>query len=240
MKHKIYLGTSGWSYKHWRGTFYPTGLKAKDEFDYYLEYFDSVEINNSFYKLPSAGTFDNWYNAAPDDFVYVVKASRFITHAKKLRDPQQSSNLFFDRVIHLREKLGAILFQLPPMFKANVERLDEFLGQLPKGMRYVFEFRNTDWYNPEVYNVLRKHNTAFCIYDLAGHQSPMTVTADFVYWRLHGPGEKYQGSYSDDALTEIAKTCKNWLKNKDVFVYFDNDEKGFAAFNAIRLKELIG
>jgi uncharacterized protein YecE (DUF72 family) len=238
-RHNIYIGTSGWSYKHWRGTFYPADLKAKDEFGYYRQYFDTVEINNSFYRLPKEETLQAWNDTVPHYFVYVVNPRRFITHIKKLLDPPQSSQLFFDRIATLREKIGAILFQLPPMMKSNYERLANFLEQLPVGYRYVFEFRNTDWYREEIYALLQKYNCAFCIYELEGHYSPVEVTADFVYVRLHGPGNKYQGSYSDETLGEWAAQCKQWLKTKDVFVYFDNDENGYAAFNAIRLKELV-
>jgi len=237
-RHQIHIGTSGWSYKHWRGTFYPKGLKIKDEFEYYLKHFNTVEINNSFYRLPKKETFAAWRESVPSNFVYVVKASRYITHMKKLHDPKQSTALFFDHVALLEEKLGPILFQLPPFLKANASLLANFLEQLPKSFRYVFEFRNADWYRDDIFDLLREYNCAFCIYELAGHQSPVETTADFVYVRLHGPGGKYQGSYSDEALSQWAESCKNWSKTKDVFVFFDNDEKGYAAFNALRLIEI--
>ena len=239
MKRNIYIGTSGWSYKHWRKTFYPAEIKVKDEFDYYQKFFDSVEINNTFYKLPKTETFEKWKNEVGPRFKFVIKASRFITHMKKLRDPGKSSALFFERVATMKRKIGAILFQLPPNLKANYSVLEEFLKQLPKGYRYVFEFRNPDWYQEPIFDLLKKFNCAFCIYELAGHLSPIAITADFVYIRLHGPGDKYQGSYSDADLTQWANRCRQWVKNKDVFIYFDNDERGYAAFNAIRLKELL-
>ena len=239
-KHAVHIGTSGWSYKHWINTFYPAEIKAKDRFAYYQTHFDTVEINNTFYKLPKKETFINWREAVPEDFRYIVKASRFITHMKKLRDPVQSSTLFFERITYLEEKLGAILFQLPPIMKNNEALLEDFLKQLPKGYRYVFEFRNSDWYRDSTYALLKKYNCAFCIYELDDHLSPIKITADFVYLRLHGPGEKYQGNYSDNVLKKWAIQCQTWSKSKDVYVYFDNDEMGYAAFNAIRLKELIG
>jgi uncharacterized protein YecE (DUF72 family) len=238
-KHAIHIGTSGWSYKHWRGTFYPEEIKVKNEFPYYLQHFNSVEINNTFYRLPKKETFLDWKYKVPDDFIYVIKASRYITHMKKLRDPKQSLSLFLENGAVLGEKLGAILFQLPPGMKADTGLLNDFLNQLPKVYRYVFEFRNSDWYQKDIYKLLQKHNCAFCIYELNGHLSPIEITANFVYLRLHGPGGKYQGSYSDEALRKWASQCKEWLKTKDVFVYFDNDEKGYAAFNAITLKKLI-
>lgn len=239
-KHEIHIGTSGWSYKHWINTFYPAEVKAKDRFEYYQTHFDSVEINNTFYKLPKDETFENWRDQVPDGFTYIVKASRFITHMKKLHDPIQSTALFFERVAILKDKLGAILFQLPPMLKNNEVLLTDFLKQLPKGYRYVFEFRNADWYRDSTYSLLKKYNCAFCIYELDQHLTPIEITADFIYLRLHGPGKKYQGSYPDETLQEWASKCRKWVKTKDVYVYFDNDEMGYAAFNAIRLKELIG
>lgn len=241
MKKKIHIGTSGWHYKHWRGTFYPDDIPVKGHFNYYLRFFDTVEINNSFYRIPKKETFEKWKNEVPDDFVYVVKANRYITHMKKLHDTQDSLTKFLDNVSVLDEKVGAILFQLPPGWEVNEERLENFLKILPDTFRYVFEFRNKTWYNETIYNLLKKYNCAFCIYELAGHQSPLIVTADFVYVRLHGPTKnKYQGSYSDSQLKEWAEFCKVQVKdNKDVFVYFDNDENGYAAFNAKRLKELL-
>jgi uncharacterized protein YecE (DUF72 family) len=238
-KHKIYIGTSGWSYKHWRGTFYPQEIKVKNHFSYYLQHFNTVEINNSFYRLPSEETFLNWKKIVPDDFIYVIKANRFITHIKKLHDPAVTLAPFIDHVKLLGKKLGPVLFQLPPFMKSNTLLLEAFLEELPKKFRYVFEFRNPDWYKPEIYNLLKKHNCAFCIYELAGHISPSQITADFVYLRLHGPGNKYQGSYSDETLQTWADECLKWSETKDVFVYFDNDQNGYAAFNALKLRELI-
>jgi len=237
-QHTIHIGTSGWSYKHWRGTFYPENIKVKDHFQYYQERFNTVEINNTFYHLPKKETFTKWKTQVTDDFVYIIKASRYITHMKKLHDPEESASLFLGHAKLLGKKLGAILFQLPPTMKADVELLEKFIAQLPKVHRYVFEFRHASWYDAAVFRILEKNNCAFCIYELDGHQSPVIATADFVYIRLHGPGKKYQGSYSDAALKSWAALCKDWVESKDVFLYFDNDEKGYAAFNALKLKEL--
>jgi uncharacterized protein YecE (DUF72 family) len=239
MKHHLYIGTSGWQYPHWKGTFYPADLKQAEHFSYYLDFFDTVEINNTFYRLPEKTTFTKWRKAVPKGFVYTVKASRFITHMKKLKDPKSTVYEFMDRIKELKGTLGPVLFQLPPKWNLNKERLEEFLRVLPGGIRYVFEFRNTSWYDEEVYDLLQRYHCGFCIYELAGHVSPVKITADFVYLRLHGPGDKYQGSYTDTVLKKWAKTCKTWLKTKDVYVYFDNDQAGYAAFNAIRLNELI-
>jgi uncharacterized protein YecE (DUF72 family) len=239
-KGKIYIGTSGWHYKHWKGTFYPADIKQADQFSYYTRYFNTVEINNSFYMLPAAQTFKGWKEAAPARFLFSVKASRFITHMKKLKTDARSIRSFFTRAAKLENKLGPILFQLPPKWKINKERLADFLARLPKGNQYTFEFRDHSWYNDEIYGLLKKYNCAFCIYELEHHLSPLEVTADFVYIRLHGPGNKYQGSYTDAALKKWAKYCRQWQKEgKDVYVYFDNDQQGYAAFNAQRLISLV-
>jgi uncharacterized protein YecE (DUF72 family) len=239
MAGKIHIGTSGWSYKHWRGNFYPADLKVNDQFAYFQRYFKTVELNNPFYHLPPKQTFINWKETVAEDFVYAVKASRYITHMKKLKDPVEILASFLENVAGLDDKLGVILFQLPPGWQLNLERFSEFLEKLPTHHRYTFEFRNPTWYVPKVYDLLKQYNCAFCIYELAGHMSPMEVTADFVYIRLHGPGDKYQGSYEEEVLQEWANRCKEWSgEGRDVFVYFDNDQEGYAAFNAIRLREL--
>jgi uncharacterized protein YecE (DUF72 family) len=223
------------------GTFYPPGTKQKDRFPYYQKFFKTVELNSPFYHLPPRQTFEKWKDDVPDDFIYAVKASRFITHMKKLNDAGDSLTRLLDNASGLEEKLSIILFQLPPKWEINVERFRTFLEKLPKGNRYTFEFRDQTWYREEIYSLLREFNCAFCIYELAGHTSPIEVTANYVYVRLHGPGDKYQGSYSDEVLEEWAARCKDWSDSgKDVYVYFDNDQEGYAAFNAIRLQELIG
>lgn len=239
-KGKIYIGTSGWHYKHWLGTFYPEGVKEKTQLSYYTTQFKTVELNNSFYRLPTPETFSGWAAAVPNDFLFVVKASRFFTHMKKLNLTPAELKPFFNAVDRLGKKLGPVLFQLPPFWKVNSQRFEHFLSILPKGYKYTFEFRNDTWYTEEIYDLLRKYKCAFCWYHLAGHISPQEVTANFVYIRLHGPGEKYQGSYTTAALKSWATVCKE-LSNegKTVYVYFDNDQAGYAAFNALKLAELV-
>ncbi|WP_192821772.1 DUF72 domain-containing protein [Rufibacter sp. LB8] len=239
-KGNIHIGTSGWHYTHWKGTFYPVGTPSSQFTAYYLTKFQTVEINNSFYRLPTPETFAAWRDSVPEHFLFSVKASRYITHMKKLKEPQQGLQQFLGNAQGLGEKLGPVLFQLPPAWRVNVERFREFLQALPPYFRYTFEFREPSWYHPEIYALLRQHNHAFCIYDLAGHQSPLEVTADFVYVRLHGPGEKYQGSYTPEALQEWANLCLAWAEEgKDVFVYFDNDIGSHAPSNAMTLQELV-
>jgi uncharacterized protein YecE (DUF72 family) len=207
---------------------------------WYQERFDTVEINNSFYRLPSESAVEKWRASAPQDFRFSVKGSRFLTHMKKLKDPGPGLEKFFSRIDPLRSKLGAILFQLPPNFESNPGRLTEFLDALPPPHRYAFEFRHESWHNGEVLGLLRAHNAAWCAFHLAGVESPVEITADIAYIRLHGPGGKYQGSYSDDALRGWADRIKAWREElKTIYVYFDNDDSGYAAKNALRLREMI-
>lgn len=239
-KGRVYIGTSGWSYKHWVGKFYPPGLPSSRQFAFYQQHFTTVELNNSFYRLPPPENFANWRNETNAKFIFAVKANRFLTHMKKLIVDRSSIHRLFASVDELEEKLGPILFQLPPKWKINEDRLAAFLAALPKGYRYAFEFREHSWYNDNVYALLRKYNVSFCIYELEYHQSPEVVTSDFIYIRLHGPGSKYQGSYTNATLALWAAKMEGWQKQgKDVYIYFDNDQEGYAAFNALTLKEML-
>jgi len=241
MPNNIYIGTSGWHYKHWKGPFYPDDLSEKDFLSFYSNYFDTVEINNSFYRLPEKRTCKQWHKAVKDDFIFSVKASRYITHIKKLNYPEHSLPLFLSTIYTLRKKLGPVLFQLPPSWRLNIKRLEDFLAQLPPKKRYTFEFRNETWFDDSVYNLLSKYNVAFCLWDLKGKMSPEIVTADFVYIRLHGPTENaYEGSYSKMHLNKWARKFRKWVsQGKDIYCYFDNDQSGFAAKNALALKQII-
>jgi len=238
---KVHIGTSGWHYKHWVGPFYPPKMPPSRMLRFYTEHFDTVEINNSFYRLPAATAINTWCRETPPGFCFAVKASRYITHNRKLNDPERSTEKFMQVVRKLDRRLGPILFQLPPSWKLNLERLENFLSGLPKHHRYVFEFRNPTWNIAEVYDALRRHNAAYCIYELAGFQSPIQTTADFAYVRLHGPGtNKYQEDYSKKILEVWAKRIAAWTKElKHTFLYFDNDQMGFAAKNALELKQII-
>jgi uncharacterized protein YecE (DUF72 family) len=238
---KAYIGTSGWHYMHWIGKFYPENTKPKDFRSEYLKHFETVELNSTFYHLPSADTFSNWKNSTPEDFIFSVKASRFITHMKKLKDPTQTFGNFIENADHLEEKLGPILFQLPPKWEYNKERFADFVNALPpSGYRYSFEFRNQSWDNDEVYDMLRSHNISYCLYELEYYRTPIISTADFIYIRLHGPEKRYAGNYTDAVLQQWADYCRGWLsEGKDIYVYFDNDQNAYAAFNAMKLKALL-
>ncbi len=237
---KIYIGTSGWNYAHWIGTFYPGKLKSTGYLGYYANHFHSVEVNNSFYRWPEEHIFNSWKVTVPGNFVFSVKANRYITHMKKLIVDKRSLNELFGRSAELGRKCGPILFQLPPNWKMNIERLKTFLEALPPKRRCTFEFRHPSWHCDDVYALLTQHQCAFCIYDIGGFQSPILATTNFVYIRLHGPGNKYQGSYTDGELNSWADQCMQWAKEgKDTFIYFDNDEKAYATLNAKTLQDKI-
>ena len=239
-KGAIHIGTSGWHYDHWLGPFYPAGLAKADFLGYYQERFHTVEINNSFYQLPKEKTLLSWRESVPEGFIFAVKASRYITHMKKLKDPEQSVEVFLKRIKLLEDKLGPILFQMPPNFRFNPARLQAFLAALPKDYRYALELRDPSWLNDEAYRILAEHKAAFCIYEIAGRLSPKEVTANFVYIRLHGPGGAYQGNYDARNLSGWAGAISAWAaQGKEVFCYFDNDEAGFAAQHALSLQDML-
>jgi uncharacterized protein YecE (DUF72 family) len=237
---RIRIGTSGWSYKDWTGEFYPKGTKPKELLEFYARNFGTVEINSSFYHLPTPKAVRGWHDRTPRGFIFSCKASRYITHMKRLKDPKQSLKAFFRAVRPLKEKMGPVLVQLPPSFSSNLDRLKDFLDELPRGYRYVFEFRHRSWFTAETYKLLRGHNAALCFYHLKGFKSPEIFTADFVYIRLHGPAGAYQGSYSAQALAAWSRKIRRWSREKrDVYCYFDNDQKTKAALNAADLQRMI-
>ena len=211
---------------------------ASEEFlPFYARHLGTVEINNTFYHLPAPHTLREWEKETPHNFLFTCKGSRFITHMKKLKDPEQSIERFFETITVLRHKRGPILFQLPPRWRMNVLRLEEFLKVLPKTFRYAFEFRDESWFAQPVYDLLTKYHAAFCLYHLAGRWAPEIVTTDFVYIRLHGPGKAYQGRYHFQTLRLWANKCYSWAESgKNVYCYFDNDQEGYAPINALALQ----
>jgi len=236
----VRTGTSGWHYKHWRGNFYPQEVPASKMLAHYVRHFDTAELNNSFYRLPTEAAFRAWREAVPENFIFAVKASRYLTHLIKLKDPLQAVQNLLPRAENLGDKLGPFLFQLPPRWRVNVARLEGLLDVLPPQHRYAFEFRDDSWHTAEVLEVLRRYNAALCMFHLAGFSSPAEITADFAYVRLHGPGDKYQGSYSDADLEAWADRIRQWRPRlKAIYVYFDNDQAGYAAHDALRLKQML-
>jgi uncharacterized protein YecE (DUF72 family) len=208
---------------------------------FYSQQFDTVELNNSFYRLPTEAAFDNWRQSTPANFVFAMKASRFLTHQKKLKDPESALQNFLPRASRLSTKLGPLLFQLPPRWRVNPARLEGLLEALPRDLRCAFEFRDLSWIQPDINKLLARFGAAFCIYELAGYHSPLTVTAEFAYVRLHGPGlGKYQESYSTGRLRRWSKQVEDWAKDlASIYIYFDNDQAGYAARNALELKRLV-
>jgi len=236
----IHVGTSGWSYPHWAGRFYPEGLPQRRWLAFYARHFATVEINNAFYRLPRPETFAAWAGQTPPHFLFAVKASRYITHLKKLKAPTEALTRLLDHAAHLGDKLGPILFQLPPHWHCNPKRLADFLRRLPRGPDYAFEFRDPSWFCEAVYELLHSHGCAFCIYHLAGLQSPLTVTAPFVYIRLHGPDGPYQGRYGRARLTPWAARIRAWAdEGRTVYCYFDNDQNAYAVDDARTLQGLL-
>jgi uncharacterized protein YecE (DUF72 family) len=237
---KVYIGCSGWHYKHWKGPFYPEKLPASKMLDYYAARFGTVELNNTFYRLPQEKALDNWRDCTPPDFLFAMKGSRFLTHMKKLKDPEPGIAKFFERADRLERKLGPIVFQLPPWWEANAGRLEIFLGALPPRRRYAFELRNATWHTPEILAILKRHNTAYCIFEIAGMFSGIHITANFTYVRLHGPGGAYQGSYPDSTLREWAGRIREWRQRlRAVYIYFDNDQAAYAVENALTLQRMV-
>lgn len=236
----VLIGTSGWSYGHWKGPFYPSDLPAGRFLSFYAGIFRTVEINSTFYRLPEERTLARWRDSVPSSFIFAIKGSGFITHRKKLRDPRATLVPFFERIALLGDKLGPILFQLPPKWSFDLGRLASFLGALSRDFRYVFEFRDPSWFAREARDELVRHRVAFCIYDLGGRLSPEEITADFVYVRLHGPGAPYQGVYDDGALAGWAEKFRAWAsRGMSVYCYFDNDQAGFAVRNALQLQGML-
>jgi uncharacterized protein YecE (DUF72 family) len=237
----IHIGTSGWHYKHWKGPFYPEKLPASKMLEYYTAHFDTVELNNTFYRLPQENGLETWRESTPKDFLFAAKGSRYLTHMKKLKDPAPGVAKFFERVDRLGRKLGPIVFQLPPWWEVDAARLREFLEALPPRHKYAFELRNPTWHTEEIYRLLRRHNAAFCIFEIAGAFSGLEITANFTYVRLHGPGGAYQGSYSREALGRWADRIREWRKDlRAVYVYFDNDQAAYAVGNARTLRQMTG
>jgi uncharacterized protein YecE (DUF72 family) len=237
----IRIGTSGWHYAHWKGPFYPEDLPENRWLRFYGDRFVTVEVNNSFYRMPKRKTLKEWKETVSGNFLFSVKASRYITHMKKLKDPREPVSGFLDQVQVLGGRLGPVLFQLPPRWGVDPDRLKAFLECLPDGFRYAFEFRDPSWFDERVYALLRDHGAAFCIYDLDRRQSPKEITAEFVYVRLHGPDGPYRGQYDTGSLAGWAGAFSTWQgQGKDIFCYFDNDEAGHAAGDALRLREMLG
>ena len=236
----IRIGTSGWYYDHWRQRFYPADLPKSKWFEYYAQHFDTVEINNTFYHLPKEQTLQRWHDIAPKDFLYAVKANRYITHIKRLKDAAEPLERFFERVGLLKSRLGPILYQLPPSLQKDLDLLGSFIKLVPRRKTAVFEFRHQSWYCDDTYELLKKYGAGFCIHDMPGKESPRIVTGNIIYIRFHGTTGRYSGSYPKSQLQDWAKWIREQSKKASgIYVYFNNDAHGHAIKNAKQLKEMI-
>lgn len=233
------IGCSGWTYKDWTGPFYPPGTRDRERLEYYATRFDTAEINASFYRLPSEATVAGWARRTPAGFVFAWKVSRYITHNKKLKDCAPSVALVFGRMAPLGDRYGPALIQLPPQLHRDDERLARFLELLPRDGRHAVEFRHESWYDAGVFRILADHDAALCISDHHSAPAPWEITASWVYLRGHGPGGRYHGRYPEAELAAWAERIVSWRRQRrDVYVYFDNDVKSAAPFDAEALIRL--
>ncbi|HHY46991.1 MAG TPA: DUF72 domain-containing protein [Firmicutes bacterium] len=262
---QVKIGTSGYNYPHWgKGVFYPEGLSSSKWLQYYAEHFDSLELNVTFYRIPEEKTFDGWYRRTPEGFAFSLKGPRLITHLKKLQDVGETVELFFTHAFRLREKLVCVLWQFPPHFEVSLKLLEGFVSILPKEVHHAFEFRDRSWFCREVFEILRAHNMSICLADrpfkvtltksgndaIRGSDSTATQgndsiiipspTADFVYLRRHGLGSRYSSCYTDEELAADAMNIRQWATSGlQVYVYFNNDARGYAVRNAETLRSMV-
>jgi uncharacterized protein YecE (DUF72 family) len=238
---EIRIGCSGWIYRHWRELFYPPKLPQRLWFDHYAATFDTVELNTSFYRLPSSDTFTKWRDRAPPEFRYAVKAPRFITHMKKLKDCAEPVDEFILRARNLGGAIGPLLYQLPPRWACNTARLEEFIALLPTDLEHVFEFREKSWITEEVLALLDSRRVSFCVHDMAETPTPRWAAGPIAYVRFHGGVGKYWGRYSDEGLL----SWTDWIVaqasgGRDVWCYFNNDIGGAAIEDALTLRGMVG
>jgi uncharacterized protein YecE (DUF72 family) len=241
---KLLVGTSGYSYTHWSGgVFYPKGLTQNKWLEHYCKFFNTTELNVSFYRLPSVSAYKSWYRRTPKDFSFALKGSRYITHIRRLKDCEEPLKLFFDNAAQLSEKLVCVLWQIPPGLKKDIKLLEAFLRLLARvkvKTRHSLEFRHDSWFHKEVYGLLRDHGINLCIAHSDRWPQVREVTADFLYLRFHGTGPLYSSNYSLKQLRDWARFARQYLqRNLDVLAYFNNDNKGYAIKNALRFRELI-
>jgi uncharacterized protein YecE (DUF72 family) len=240
MSVKYYIGCSGWHYEHWRGLYYPDEWPRSKWLQFYAGQFNTVELNNSFYKLPSEKAFASWRESTPDNFFFAVKASRFITHIKRLKNLGSAVENFLSRAVLLGDKLGPFLYQLPPNMKRNDELLRDFLSSLPPKYQYVVEFRHESWINDAVFDILRGHNVGLCVFDMPGFGCPLVATSDFAYVRFHGSEGLYSSCYSEEELFQWSRDIARLTKDVKVsYIYFNNDTEAFAVKNAITLENYL-
>ncbi len=238
MAAKWRIGTSGWNYPHWKEVFYPSQVAQSRWLEFYATYFDTVELNATFYGLPKAKTFDNWYERTPEGFIWAIKGNKYITHTKRLKDPEEPLGRLYQALKGLKEKVGPILFQLPPGLSFDPDLFRQFCKNLNTRYRHVLEIRHPSWVHEHVFEILRENNVAFCLSDTAGrYPYHEALTADFLYIRLHGSKKLYASKYTERELQAWAGKIKDW--NMETYLYFDNDYQGYAIENAQRLRKIL-
>ena len=240
-----FIGTSGYSYRHWQeGVFYPLQWPKNKLLEYYCRHFNSVELNVTFYRLPNQSVFKNWYRKTPKSFRFVIKGSRFITHIKKLKETRNSLEMFFEAACNLKDKLICVLWQLPPSLKADLDKLQNFTkeikqNKIAKKILHSIEFRHESWFNDQTYEIMKKNNLNLCIADSPSWPCKEVITSDFLYLRFHGGRILYGSEYSEEELQLWSRKAKEWTKTIPIlFAFFNNDGYGFAVKNAQRFQSL--
>ncbi|MBW2039377.1 MAG: DUF72 domain-containing protein [Deltaproteobacteria bacterium] len=239
---RLFIGTSGYSYKHWPGVFYPPDLPQSRWLEFYCQHFDTVELNVTFYRLPARKTFEGWYKKTPADFVFAAKGSRFITHIKRMRECRQPVRVYKENASGLGEKLAIVLWQLPPNLKYNKGRLVEFCDLLKDEYpetRHAFEFRHESWLQEDCYDILTSHGFALCIPLSPAYPRGEHMTAPFTYLRFHSGEVLGNSCYTDEELRQWASKIRGWLEERGLYIYFNNDAFGFAIDNAKKLRDYI-
>jgi uncharacterized protein YecE (DUF72 family) len=236
----LYCGTSGWNYNHWRRVFYPDGMPQSKWLEHYASHFDTVEVNNSFYRLPERKTFDGWKERTPEGFAFAVKASRYLTHIKRLSEPEEPLQRLLDHSSGLGSKLSIVLYQFPPNWQIDLDRLRHFLEMLPAHPRSTFEFRDDSWQCDAMWSMLEEFGVAYCVMDAPGLPLHLKTTCDYSYIRMHSGGIDTDSNYADEHLRVWAERVTKMLELGDVYIYFNNDYRGYAVRNALRLREMLG
>jgi len=239
LAYRLKIGTSGWSYGHWKGKFYPPDLPTKRWLSFYSQHFNTVEINSTFYRMPREKTVLNWQANVAEGFLFSVKMNRMITHIKRLKGVEESVKNFLTLCDMFKGNLGPILIQLPPGLKMDLMLLSDFIDLISKSYTVAVEFRNKTWFEDKIFEFLKSRNIIFCWHDYGSLKVPHMITANSLYIRMHGPSGRYAGSYTDDSLKELAKEIQESAVNRDVYVYFNNDIGGHAIENAKRLFEFV-
>lgn len=240
VSHPVRIGTSGWEYAHWRGRFYPDDLPRERWLEFYAERFDTVELNASFYRLPAAETFEGWARRAPAHFAFAVKGSRYLTHLRRLREPEEPLERLWSRAARLGRHLGPVLYQLPPRWRPNLERLEAFLAAVPSDRDQALEIRDRRWYRAEVLSALESSAVSLCLHDMPGSETEPRPVGEIAYVRFHGAGERYSGAYSPQRLSAWADRIAAWASTGwPVWAYFNNDIGGHAVVDAERLRTMV-